>query len=75
MPSLQTSVYANLNTVLDTQLQKFNFAEFVSAVKDLSNRPIELNINGRQFALATASDTDNVNGLRNVFKSRGLELG
>lgn len=43
-----------------------------NAIEDLANRPIELNINGRQFALATASDSDNVNGVRSTFKTRGL---
>lgn len=42
------------------------------AIEDLANRPIELNINGRQFALATASDSDNVNGVRSTLKTRGL---
>lgn len=43
-------------------------------IERLADRPIELNINGKQFAQATASDTDSVNGLRSTFKSRGLIL-
>ena len=46
----------------------------VAAVADLANRPISLAVNGREFALATASDGDSVNGLRTTFKSRGLVL-
>lgn len=45
------------------------------AIEDLASRPIMLNVNGRNFATATANDTDNVNGLRSTFKSRGLVLG
>ena len=46
----------------------------VAAVADLASRPISLAVNGREFALATASDGDSVNGLRTTFKSRGLVL-
>lgn len=49
-----------------------NQAALWDAIEDLANRPIELNINGRQFALATASDSDNVNGVRSTLKTRGL---
>lgn len=51
-----------------------NLDTLAAAVEDLANRPIEMNINGRQFALATAGDTDNVSGMRNRFKERGLIL-
>lgn len=49
-----------------------NFDILAAAIEDLANRPIKMNINGREFALATAGDTDSVGGLRNSFKSRGL---
>lgn len=45
-----------------------------AAIEDLASRPMVMNINGRQFATATASDGDSVNGLRSSFKSRGLAL-
>lgn len=51
-----------------------NLDALAAAIEDIANRPIELNINGRQFALATASDGDSVNGLRSSFKGRGLVL-
>lgn len=51
-----------------------NLQVLANAIEDLANRPVSLNINGRQFALATAGDGDSVNGLRSTFKSRGLVL-
>lgn len=46
----------------------------VKAVEQLAGRPIDLNINGRAFAQATASDADSVNGTRNSWAERGLIL-
>ena len=51
-----------------------NMQILANAIEHLASRPIQLDINGRQFATATASDGDIVNGLRNSFKSRGLVL-
>lgn len=51
-----------------------NLDSLAAAIEDLANRPMVMNINGRQFATATASDGDSVNGLRSSFKSRGLAL-
>lgn len=63
-----------IENVIDKSMQVVNLQSLAYAIEDLANRPVELNINGRQFALATASDGDNVNGLRNSFRSRGLVL-
>lgn len=52
-----------------------NLQSLADAIEDLANRPIQMNINGRQFATATANDSDGVNGLRTTFKNRGLALG
>lgn len=52
-----------------------NLQALADAIEDLANRPIQMNINGRQFATATANDSDGVNGLRTTFKNRGLALG
>ena len=46
----------------------------VNAIEELANRPIGLNINGRQFATATAGDADSVNGTRTRLTERGLAL-
>lgn len=51
-----------------------NLDTLAAAIEDLANRPVALNINGRQFAYATASDTDNVGGMRSTFKNRGLAV-
>lgn len=59
---------------VDRTMRGANLHALAEAVEDLASRPISLNINGREFALATAGDTDSVGGLRNVFKSRGLAL-
>lgn len=46
----------------------------VDAIERLADRAIELKINDRTIATATASASDNVNGLRSTFKNRGLAL-
>lgn len=59
---------------IDKAQNVVNFDTLAAAIADLANRPVALNINGRQFAYATASDTDSVGGMRNTFKSRGLAV-
>ena len=51
-----------------------NLNALASAIEDLANRPIVMNVNGREFATATAGDSDSVNGIRNSFLGRGLTL-
>lgn len=46
----------------------------VSAMIALANRPNVLAINGKEFAYATAEDTDNVSGIRMNLAKRGLAL-
>lgn len=64
-----------IENVIERTMPVVNLQALADAVEDLANRPISLNINGRQFALATASDGDNVNGLRTSLRGRGLVLG
>ena len=59
---------------IEKTMNVVNLDSIAAAVEELASRPIELNINGRKFAVATASDSDSVNGLRNTFQSRGLAL-
>lgn len=59
---------------IEKTMNVVNLDSLAAAVEELASRPVQLNINGRQFALATAGDGDNVNGLRSTFKSRGLVL-
>jgi len=51
-----------------------NLEALANSIEDLASRPIELYIGDRQVALATASASDNVNGIRTTFKARGLVL-
>lgn len=64
-----------IDTAVDRSLQMNNLQSLVYAVEDLANRAIELNINGKHFATATASDTDRVNGNRVALSKMGLALG
>lgn len=59
---------------IDRKMGAMNLQHLADAIEDLADRPISLNLNGRQIALAMASDSDSVNGLRSTFKSRGLVL-
>jgi len=59
---------------IEKTMNVVNLQSLADAVEDLANRPVQLNINGRQLAYATASDGDSVNGLRSSFKSRGLAI-
>lgn len=51
-----------------------DLAPLVNAIEKLAGRPIDFSVNGRRFARATAADTDNENGLRDVLTDRGLLL-
>lgn len=59
---------------IERTMQVADVQALADAVADLASRPIDLYVNGRNFATATANDADNVNGLRTTFKSRGLVL-
>ena len=48
--------------------------QFADAIEHLAERPVELSINGRKFAVATAGDADGVNGSRRILSNRGLAL-
>jgi hypothetical protein len=59
---------------VEDKMNVVNLGALADAIERLADRDINLNINGRNFATATASDSDNVNGLRTSFKGRGLAL-
>lgn len=59
---------------IEKTMQVADVQALANAVERLANRPVVLNVNGKQFATATANDADNVNGLRTSFKSRGIVL-
>lgn len=59
---------------IEKTVQSANIQSLADAIIDLASRPIEMGINGRRFAFATAHDTDNVNGMRSMLADRGLVL-
>lgn len=59
---------------IEKSTQTVNLQSLADAIEDLANRPIAMNINGKQFALATAGDTDSVSGMRSRFVDRGMIL-
>lgn len=63
-----------ISGAIEKHMGVVNLQSLADVIEDLANRPIAMNINGRQFALATAGDGDSVNGLRSTFKNRGLAL-
>ncbi len=63
-----------ISNAIDRSMQAVNLNSLASAIEDLASRPIEMNIDSRKFAVATASSTDSVNGQRATLQSRGLIL-
>jgi phage-related minor tail protein len=59
---------------VERAMAAFNISALAAAIEDLASRPIALDINGREFALATAGDSDRVNGMRNRIIERGVLL-
>lgn len=59
---------------IEKTVQSANIQSLADAIIDLASRPIEMDINGKRFAVATAHDTDNVNGMRSMLVDRGLIL-
>lgn len=59
---------------VEDKMNVVNLGILADSIERLADRAINLNINGRNFATATANDSDNVNGLRTSFKGRGLAL-
>ena len=59
---------------IEKSAQTVDLRYLANAIEDLASRPIDLNINGRAFAQATAGDTDSVGGMRTSLMNRGLAL-
>ena len=68
------TVMRMIQSAVDRSIRTFDISSLVASFNALANRPIVLKVNGREIALATASDTDSVHGLRNSFAGRGLVL-
>lgn len=82
--SMQATVAAAERTMASTDLSyqlgtsieaKNDLTGLVSAIEALAERAINLEIDGKAFAMATASSTDRVNGSRQQFVRRGVALG
>ena len=63
-----------ISGAIDKTMNAVNLNALANAIEDLANRPISLNVNGRTFAVATAGDSDSVNGFRSTLQGRGLML-
>lgn len=63
-----------ISNVIEKSVTVVNLQALADQIEALANRPINMNINGKHFATATASDSDSVNGLRSTFVSRGLAI-
>lgn len=59
---------------VEEKMNVVNLGALADSIEKLADRAINLNINGRNFATATANDSDNVNGLRSSLRGRGLAL-
>ena len=61
-----------ISTAVYNAFQMNEIYRLTDAIEDLADRQINLNINGRNFAQATASDSDGVSGRRLSLRERGL---
>lgn len=63
-----------ISDVVERTVTVVNLQALADSIEALANRPVNIGINGKQLATASASDYDNVNGLRSTFISRGLAI-
>lgn len=61
-----------ISTAVYNAFQMNEIYRLTDAIEALADRQINLNINGRNFAQATASDSDGVSGRRLSLRERGL---
>lgn len=59
---------------IEKTMNVVNMGVLATAIENLASRPNKIYINGREVALATASDGDSVNGVRAVLRGRGLAV-
>lgn len=59
---------------LDSRLAQSDGGALIDAIEALASRPVVVSVNGRELALATASDTDRVSGSRQNLVRRGVSL-
>lgn len=59
---------------LDSRFAQSDGGALIDAIEALASRPVVVSVNGRELALATASDTDRVSGSRQNLVRRGVSL-
>lgn len=63
-----------VSNAVEKTMRALDVQTLAAAMNNLANRPTKLYINGKEFAYATASDMDGVNGMRNTLADIGLIL-
>lgn len=63
-----------VSNAVEKTMRAFDISALADAVEELASRPVDLYVDGKRFAYATAGASDSVGGVRNTFKSRGLAL-
>lgn len=63
-----------ISGAIEKTMNVVNVGTLATAIENLASRPNKIYINGREVALATASDGDSVNGIRAVLRGRGLAV-
>ena len=63
-----------IDVAFQRNMSNDGYGELIDAVKELASRDTVLNVNGKEFARATAADSDRVNGSRQLLKKRGVSL-
>lgn len=59
---------------IEKTMNMANIDKLAQAVEDLASRPVNMYINDRHIATATASASDSINGMRNILLNRGLAI-
>lgn len=63
-----------IENAMDKAMNVVNLQSLADSIEELANRPVKVYLNDKEIAVATASASDSVNGLRSAFRSRGLAL-
>lgn len=63
-----------ISGAIEKTMNVVNMGVLATAIENLASRPNKIYINGREVALATASDGDSINGIRSVLRQRGLAV-
>lgn len=61
-----------IDNAITKHINDSGMGELINSIDKLATRPVQINIDGKQVAVATASHTDSVSGKRNILKNRGL---